>query len=90
MPREYGTQMEVAGLFIDTRNDRVVEPKFYFDSKMWEERRNEAALFIQRLTRGMFARNRTNELKRQKMEAARTKMEQEEKIRKAEEIKHKK
>ncbi len=62
--------MEVEGLFIDTRTDRVVEPRFYFDSNMWEQRRNEAALFIQRLTRGMFARNRTNELKRQKQQKA--------------------
>jgi hypothetical protein len=38
----------------------------------------------------MFARNRTNELKRQKMQKAQERMTQEENIRKAEEIRHKK
>jgi len=33
---------------------------------MWEERRNEAALFIQRLTRGWFARKRATSLKLKK------------------------
>lgn len=66
--------MEVEGLFVDTRSDRVVEPRFYFHSDMWEQRRNEAALFIQRLTRGMFARNKTNQLKREKFLAAQERM----------------
>jgi hypothetical protein len=38
----------------------------YFDSNMWEERRNEAALYIQRLTRGWFARKLANKLRKQK------------------------
>jgi hypothetical protein len=33
---------------------------------MWEERRDEAALYIQRKVRGWFARRKTKELKRQK------------------------
>lgn len=38
----------------------------YFNSEMWEQRRNEAALFIQRLTRGWFARKRASALKNKK------------------------
>ncbi len=38
----------------------------YFDSLMWEERRNEAALYIQRLTRGWFARKLTNQMRKNK------------------------
>jgi hypothetical protein len=82
-------QMEVEGLFIDTRKDRLVEPRFYFDSSMWEQRR-KAALYIQRLTRGMFARNKTNQLKREKYDAAQERLLQEEAHRKMEEIRHKK
>jgi hypothetical protein len=35
---------------------------------MWEERRDEAALYIQRKIRGWFARKRTNALKKLKEE----------------------
>jgi hypothetical protein len=35
---------------------------------MWDERREEAALYIQRKVRGWFARKRTSELKRLKEE----------------------
>jgi hypothetical protein len=60
-----GTQMEKEGLFLDRRNDKVVEAKMYFTSEMWEERREEAALYVQRLVRGWFARRRTNALRNQ-------------------------
>ena len=58
--------MEKEGLFLDTRNDKPMQPFMYFNSDMWQERRNEAALFIQRLTRGWFARKRASALKRKK------------------------
>ena len=38
--------MEKEGLFIDTRNDKIVEARMYFTSEMWEERREEGALYI--------------------------------------------
>lgn len=38
--------MEREGLFIDKRPDKPVIPNEYFSSEMWEERREEAALFI--------------------------------------------
>lgn len=55
--------MEKESLYIDTREDLVLAPNIYFSSEMWEERREEAALFIQRLIRGWFARRRTNALR---------------------------
>jgi hypothetical protein len=44
--REMGTQMEKEGLFLDKRTDKIVEPKMYFTGEMWDERREEAALYI--------------------------------------------
>jgi hypothetical protein len=32
--------MEKEGLFIDGRTDKQVRPNMYFNSDMWEERRN--------------------------------------------------
>jgi uncharacterized protein YjbK len=58
--------MEKEGLFIDKRTDKLVRPNHYFDSEMWEQRRNEAALYIQRLTRGWFARKLAGRLRRNK------------------------
>ncbi len=40
----------------------------YFDSEMWEERRNEAALYIQRLARGWFARKLAKKIRNYKKE----------------------
>lgn len=55
--------MQKEGIFIDKRTDKAVIPNMYFDSEMWEQRREEAALFIQRLTRGWFARKRARALR---------------------------
>lgn len=35
MMREFGCQMERPGLFIDTREDKIIYPKKYFSSGMW-------------------------------------------------------
>jgi len=32
--------MEKEGLFIETRTDKEIHPALYFNSDMWEERRN--------------------------------------------------
>lgn len=37
MMREFGTQMEKPGLFIDTRKDKIIYPKPYFSSEMWKK-----------------------------------------------------
>ncbi|CAD8114686.1 unnamed protein product [Paramecium primaurelia] len=90
MMKEFGTQMEKEDLFIDLRNDRTFEPKLYFTSEMWEERREEAALFIQRLIRGWFARRRTNALRQKKQQLQNEQLEKEEDFRRQEEVRHKK
>ena len=38
--------MEKGGLFIDRRDDKDIEPKIYFTGEMWDERREEASLYI--------------------------------------------
>lgn len=81
--------MEKEGLFIDVRTDKQVRPTLYFDSDMWEQRRNEAALYIQRLTRGWFARKLANKLRKQKYDKIQREIEEEENFRKNEEIRHK-
>lgn len=54
--------MEREGLYIDTRKDKPMEPKSYFNSELWDLRRDDAALFIQRIVRGMLARRRAKNL----------------------------
>lgn len=82
--------MEKEGLFIDTRNDKMVEARMYFTSEMWEERREEAALYIQRLIRGWFARRRTDALRKQHEQIQMEQFEKEEDFRRLEEVRHKK
>lgn len=74
--------MEKEGIFIDTRTDKVVEPNMYFDSDMWYDRRWEAALYIQRLVRGWFARRRSKKLRKVKEDQYLKEMEMVEKKRK--------
>ena len=66
--REFGTQMERRFLWIDKRDDKPMVPKAYFTSQMWDARREEAALFIQRLFRGWLARRRVNNLRKKREE----------------------
>lgn len=35
--REFGTQMEKNGLFIDKRKDKIIYPNAYFHSDMWKK-----------------------------------------------------
>ena len=56
--------MEKEGIFIDNRTDKIVEPNQYFDSDMWADRRWEAALYVQRLVRGWFARRKANAIRK--------------------------
>ena len=81
--------MEREGLFIDLRKDKHLEPKVYFTSEMWEERREEATLFIQRHFRRILAKNRTNYLRKLKEDKRREQLQKEEEFRKNDEIKHK-
>lgn len=80
-----GTQMERETLFISKIKDLEVEAQPYFHSNMWEERREEAALYIQRKVRGWRARRRTAKLKQQKEERKREQLAKEEEYRRKEE-----
>lgn len=62
-----------------------MEPKDYFSSELWEERRSDAALFIQRIVRGMLARRRAKALLNQKEEKLRKQKEHDQKTRTEEE-----
>ena len=61
-----------------------MRPSNYFDSEMWQQRRNEAALYIQRLTRGWFARKLANKYRKLKYDKIQRDIEEEEKFRKNE------
>jgi hypothetical protein len=87
--REFGVQLERGGIWIDKRKDKEIQPRMYFNSEMWDQRREEASLFVQRLVRGWFARKRTNALKRQKESKRNDQITMEEEFRRNEEIKHK-
>lgn len=64
MMREFGTQMEKTGLYIDHRKDKIIYPKPYFSSEMWKKQREEITLFIQCHVRAYFARKQTNSLRK--------------------------
>jgi hypothetical protein len=46
MMREFGTQMEKTGLYIDIRQDKIIYPKPYFSSHHWKKQREEITLFV--------------------------------------------
>ena len=89
MMREFGTQMERAGLFLDSREERRMIAKPYFSSRMWNERRLEKTLFIQRIVRGWFARMRARKKREQRDSEQRELLAKEEEMRRAEEAKQK-
>jgi hypothetical protein len=74
--------MEREGLFIDTRSDKPMTPQLYFNSELWDIRRDEAALFIQRIIRGMLARMRAKNLLTLKEQNKQMKLKNEEEKRK--------
>ena len=87
--REFGTQLERTGIWIDKREDKDVQPKMYFTSEMWEERREEAVLYVQRMIRGFHGWKRVDALRREKREKERKQEQDEEEFRRNEEIRHK-
>lgn len=76
-------------VYIDSRQDKPMVARQYFTSEMWKERRQEAALFIQRLVRSMLARHKTDQLRQQKLAQINSQLEKEEEFRQAEEKRHK-
>ena len=68
MFREFGTQMAYTGLFIDERQDKVLEPSEYFNADKWEEKRNNTVIFLQKMMRGFFSRKACMELRKKRDE----------------------
>jgi len=65
--RDNGTQMEKAGLFVDTEGDRELEPRRpYFSSADKHALVMEMCVVIQCHARGMFARGRARQLRKQR------------------------
>lgn len=46
MNREFGVQMEKSGLFIDDRKSKIIYPRKYFSSAMWNKQREQTTLYI--------------------------------------------
>lgn len=90
MNREFGTQMEAIGLYIDPRKDKVMKPSKYFDADEWEGKLLSVVLYLQKMMRGFFARKTKRLYKDQERRKQEEKeaLEEEERIR--EEIKNKK
>jgi len=67
--RECGTQMEKNGLFIDSRKDKILEPRMpYFSSADKAALVLEKCVIIQCHARGMFSRRRARQLRRERAE----------------------
>lgn len=56
MNREFGTQMDYIGLYIDPRQDKIMYAKKYFDADTWDVLLERTILFLQRMVRGWLAR----------------------------------
>ena len=89
MMREFGTQMEKPGLFIDTRKDKKVKPKPYFSSDEWKKQRWDKTLYVQCQIRGWFARRKAAELRKQRNDKDLELLRKQEELRKKEEETHK-
>lgn len=54
--------MEKPGLYIDRRTDKIIYPRQYFSSAMWNKKRAETTLYIQCRVRAWFARRIASKL----------------------------
>jgi hypothetical protein len=89
MNREFGTQMEVIGLYIDPRQDKIMKPTKYFDADEWEGKLLSVILYLQKMMRGFFARKTKRLYKDQERRKQEEKDMAEEEERKKEEAKNK-
>jgi CHAT domain-containing protein len=89
MNREFGTQMESIGLFIDPRNDKVMTSTKYFDADEWEGKLLSVILYLQKMMRGFFARKTKRLYKEQERKKQEEKESVEEEERRKEEIRNK-
>jgi hypothetical protein len=90
MLREFGTQMDYIGLYIDPRQDKIMTPTKYFDSNEWEAKLFSTVLYLQRRSRGFLAKKEAAMFRKERddRERAKEKKEEEEKLK--EELKNKK
>lgn len=89
MMREFGTQMEKPGIFIDKRKDKVIKPRPYFSSDEWKKQRWDRTLYIQCQIRGWFARRKAAELRKKRNDKDLELLRKQEELRKKEEETHK-
>lgn len=60
-----GKRCETTGLYMDTRNDKIIRPNLnYFSSKMWAKEREDTTLYIQCRVRAWFSRKRAYQLRK--------------------------
>ena len=60
-----GKKCETTGLYMDTRNDKIIKPNpNYFSSKMWAKEREDTTLYIQCRVRAWFSRKRAYQLRK--------------------------
>lgn len=89
MMREFGTQMEKTGLFIDKRKDKIIYPQSYFHSEMWKKVRENHSLKIQCFVRGWFSRCQADNLRKVRDDKDIELLRKQEELRQQEESKHK-
>ena len=89
MTREFSSQSPVPGIVIDTRNDKIMEAKPYFTSKMWMDRREVTTLYIQRMTRGWLARREAARARKERDHDSEENAKKQEELRKKDEEEHK-
>jgi len=89
MMREFGTQMEKPGIFIDHRKDKIIKPRPYFSSDEWKKQRWDRTLYIQCRIRGWFARRKAAELRKKRNDTDLELLRKQEELRKEEEDTHK-
>ena len=82
--------MEREGIWIDSRQDKTLQPKTYFTSEMWARLREAKTLHIQRMVRGWFARRVADALLKERNLLRIEQAKREEEFRQKEEEKHKK
>ncbi len=89
MNREFGTQMERIGLYIDQRSDKEIQPKPYFDHKEWYYQLEQVVVYLQKMMRGFFSRKKKREYKEAERKKKELKEQYEEEQRRKDEIKNK-
>lgn len=69
--REFGTQMERVGLYIDTRQDKVMIATDYFCADDWQREKVNTIMYLQKCVRGFISRKKARlyrkEVKEEKM-----------------------